>query len=69
MTRQCCVCRRESSVSVVRFHTLKTGYPMGAECYASWGRVSRSLGVAIENPAKVQVEFRRWMAAREKVAA
>lgn len=67
---QCCVCRQEPSDGApVRFPLLKTAYPLGVECRASWRQVAQSLGGDIYNPAKVQVAFRRWMAAREEVAA
>lgn len=70
MTRQCCVCRREPSDGApVRFPLLKTAYPLGSECRASWRVHAQSLREFINNPAKAQVAFRRWMATREKVTA
>lgn len=67
--RLCCICKRERFVAVVGFPLLRERYPMGAECHASWTIEATALGRYIGNPAKVLVTFRRWMAAREKVAA
>lgn len=70
MTRECCVCRMEPSDGApVRFPLLRVAYPLGVQCRASWRIEAKSLKDVINNPAKVQVAFRRWMAAREKVAA
>ena len=66
--RLCCVCKRESFVSVTRFPLLRTGYPLGAKCRASWRKEARSLGGDRYNPAKVQIAFRRWCATRKAAA-
>lgn len=64
MIRPCCICKREECTSVVRFPLLETAYPLGETCHASWRAEAKSLGGALNNPAKVHMAFRRWCAGR-----
>lgn len=62
--RECCVCKRERAEAVVTFPLLREGYPMGAECHASWRREAQALGRDLNNPARRHLAFKRWLEGR-----
>lgn len=66
--RECCACRKEHASGVVTFTLLREGYPVGAQCHASWRIEAQSLGLDLLKPARVHMAFQRWLETRRVVA-